>query len=208
MEAAGVSASQVHHCFDAKRGLVSAVIDRLIEASLNSRRPVLDQLDSFESLQAWCDAAVEGRRRRHCEGGCEIGSLAGELAESDAATRAEPLNAFERWEAPLPEDLARMQQRGELSADADVHDLATALPAAVQGGSLLPRTRRGTHPLKTATDSAIAYVETFATKPRPADWNTASGRVHGVCVSRPASRASRAACTRLSHSSLTRILLT
>lgn len=169
LEAAGVSASQVYHYFGDKRGLISAVIDHQITAVLDGQRPFLDHLDSFEALQAWCDAAVEGQRRRQCEGGCGIGSLASELVESDAATRAELVNAFERWETPIREGLARMQQRGELSADADVHDLATAMLAAIQGGLLLTQIRRSTHPLTAATDAAIAHIKAFATKPRASE---------------------------------------
>ena len=160
-QTAGVSASQIYHYFGDKRGLVRAVIDHQIEASLDGQRPILDHLDSFEALRAWCDAAVAGQERREYEGGCEIGSLAGELVEIDPATRADLVEAFERWERPIREGLARMQARGDLSADADVHDLATVMLTAIQGGLLLTQIRRSAHPLKVATDAAIAYVETF-----------------------------------------------
>ncbi|MFJ8613569.1 TetR/AcrR family transcriptional regulator [Streptomyces sp. NPDC093675] len=162
LHAAGVSASQVYHYFGDKRGLVSAVIDHQIEASLNSQRPVLDRLDSFEALHAWCDAAVAGQERRNCEGGCEIGSLASELVETDATLRADLVAAFERWEAPIREGLARMQQRGEISADADVRNLATAMLAAIQGGLLLTQIHRDPRPLRAATNAAIAHIESFA----------------------------------------------
>ncbi|MCO6003562.1 TetR/AcrR family transcriptional regulator [Actinoallomurus purpureus] len=161
-QAAGVSASQIYHYFGDKRGLVRAVIDHQTEASLDGQRPILDHLDSFEALRAWCDAAVANQERRQCEGGCEIGSLASELVETDDATRADLVEAFERWERPIREGLARMQKRGELSADADVHDLATMMLAAIQGGLLLTQIRRSTHPFKTATDAALAHIETFA----------------------------------------------
>jgi TetR/AcrR family transcriptional repressor of nem operon len=165
-QAAGVSASQIYHYFGDKRGLVRAVIDHQIEASLDGQRPILDHLDSFEALRAWCDAAVAGQERRRYEGGCEIGSLASELVETDAAARADLAEAFERWERPIREGLTRMQARGDLSADADVHDLATVMLTAVQGGLLLTQIRRSAHPLKIATAAAVAYVETFATADR------------------------------------------
>jgi TetR/AcrR family transcriptional regulator, transcriptional repressor for nem operon len=162
-QAAGVSASQIYHYFGDKRGLVRAVIDHQIEASLDSQRPILDHLDSFEALHVWCDAAVAGQQRRNCEGGCEIGSLAGELVETDATARADLVEAFDRWESPIREGLTRMRERGDLSPDADVHDLATMMLAAIQGGLLLTQIRRSTHPLKIATDAAIAHIKTFAT---------------------------------------------
>lgn len=167
-QTAGVSASQIYHYFGDKRGLVRAVIDHQIEASLDGQRPILDHLDSFDALHAWCDAAVAGQERRQYEGGCEIGSLASELVETDAAARADLVEAFERWERPIRDGLARMRARGDLSADADVHDLATVMLTAIQGGLLLTQIRRSAHPLKIATDAAVAHIETFATRP-PAD---------------------------------------
>ncbi|MDN3354798.1 TetR/AcrR family transcriptional regulator [Actinomadura sp. DC4] len=163
-QAAGVSASQIYHYFGDKRGLVRAVIDHQIEASMDGQRPILDHLDSFDALRAWCDAAVEGQRRRDCEGGCEIGSLAGELVETDPVARADLVEAFDRWERPIRDGLSRMRDRGDLSPEADPHDLATMMLAALQGGLLLTQIRRSTHPLKIATDAAIAHIETFATR--------------------------------------------
>ena len=144
------------------------MIDHQIEASLDGQRPILDHLDSFEALHAWCDAAVADQQRRNCEGGCEIGSLAGELVETHASARADLVEAFDRWERPIRHGLARMRERGDLSPDADVHDLATMMLAAIQGGLLLTQVRRSVHPLKTATDAAIAHIKTFGTGERPA----------------------------------------
>jgi TetR/AcrR family transcriptional regulator, transcriptional repressor for nem operon len=99
--AAQVSASQIYHYFGHEQGLVRAVIEHQIEATLNGQRPMLDYLDSFKALRAWCDAVAARHESRGCEGGCEIGSLASELAESDDATRTDLAAAFDRWEAPF-----------------------------------------------------------------------------------------------------------
>jgi hypothetical protein len=127
---------------------------------------MLDQLDSFEALRAWCDAFAARLESQGCEGGCEIGSLASELAESDDATRADLVAAFDRWEAPFRDGLARMQHRGELRSDVDAAELATAMMAAVQGGILLSQLRRSSDALRQATAAAIGYIETFAV-PQP-----------------------------------------
>ncbi|MFC0509033.1 TetR/AcrR family transcriptional regulator [Micromonospora costi] len=161
-QAAKVSASQIYHYFGDKSDLVRAVIRHQIERTLEGQRPLLDRLDSFEALRAWCDEAVEVQKRRNCEGGCEIGSLASELVETCELMRGELVAAFDRWEAPIREGLRRMRETGVLVADADVDHLATAMLAAVQGGLLLTQVRRSPEPLRAATDAAIGYVETFA----------------------------------------------
>ncbi|MGI8333813.1 TetR/AcrR family transcriptional regulator [Actinomadura scrupuli] len=162
LEAAGVSASQVYHYFGDKHGLVRAVIAHQIEVALEHQRPVLDRLDSFEALELWRDGVIAVQRARDCRGGCEIGSLAGELVETDAVARADLVAAFDRWETPIRTGLRAMQRRGELSADADPARLATAMLAAVQGGLLLTQVRRSTEPLYAAITAVIDHIRTFA----------------------------------------------
>ncbi|WP_055692889.1 TetR/AcrR family transcriptional regulator [Streptomyces prasinopilosus] len=157
--AAGVSASQIYHYFGDKQGLVLAVIDHQTDAQLARQRPLLDSLDSIEALRAWCDTAGSRQDARGCEGGCEIGSLAGELADSDQSARARLVSAFDRWEEPIRSGLARMQARGELSEHADTAALATALLAAVQGGMLLSQVRRSSTAYRQAVSAVIDHIE-------------------------------------------------
>ena len=164
--AAGVSASQIYHYFGDKQGLVRAVIAHQIEATLVGQGPMLERLDSFEAIRAWCDAFATRLESQSCERGCELGALASELAESDDTTRADLVEAFDRWEAPFRDGLALMQQRGELRGDVDTAELATAIMAAVQGGVLLSQLRRSSTPLRQATAAAVGYIETLAT-PQP-----------------------------------------
>lgn len=161
--AAGVSASQLYHYFTDKQALVHAVVERQGQAVLDGQQPLLGHLDSFDALQAWRDLLVVGQRRRHCSGGCVIGSLASELAESDVQARQRLAGSFARWQAHIRDGLTRMRERGELRPDADPDRLALALLAAVQGGLLLDQTRRDTAPLEAALDAMIAYIHGFAT---------------------------------------------
>lgn len=163
LKAAEVSASQVYHYFGDKQGLVRAVIAYQVEATLSKQRPLLDRLDSFEALEMWRDGAIAFQLAKDCEGGCEIGSLACELAETNEEARADLADGFARWEAPIRNGLAAMQERGELSPSADTAQLATALLAAMQGGVLLSQVRRSTESLYSALTAAISYIRTFAT---------------------------------------------
>lgn len=160
--AAGVSASQLYHYFADKQALVHAVVERQGQAVLDGQQPLLGQLDSFEALAAWRDLLVDGQRQRHSSGGCVIGSLASELAESDDHARQSLADSFARWQAHIRDGLTRMRDSGQLRPDADPDRLALALLAAVQGGLLLDQTRRDTAPLETALDAMIAHIHTFA----------------------------------------------
>ncbi|THJ74445.1 TetR/AcrR family transcriptional regulator [Candidatus Frankia alpina] len=154
--AAGVSASQIYHYFGDKQGLVLAVIDHQTDAKLAQQRPLLD---SIEALREWCDRAGDRQDAMGCEGGCEIGSLASELAERDQSVRTGLAAAFDRWEDPIRSGLARMQARGELSESADIAALATAVLAAIQGGMLLSQVRRSSTAYRQAVSAVIDHIE-------------------------------------------------
>jgi TetR/AcrR family transcriptional repressor of nem operon len=153
--ATGTSKSQLYHYFADKSALVRAVVDRQVAAVLQSQSPELDALDSMEALQAWRDRVVALNAQVACVGGCPMGRLANELAESDPAARAALRDGFRTWQARLAAGLRSMQERGELHAGTDVDALALGLVAAAQGGLLLTQTTRSTAPLEAALDLAL-----------------------------------------------------
>ncbi|MFE1962009.1 TetR/AcrR family transcriptional regulator [Streptomyces sp. NPDC059479] len=161
---AGVSASQLYHYFTDKDDLIRAVIAHQTDGILAAQRPVLDELDSFENLYRWRDLLVDLQEQRNCVGGCPIGSIAAELADNDPHARADLVDSFERWEAPIREGLARMRTRGDLRPDTDTDALALTLLVALQGGLLLTQTRRNTTPLRTGLDAVLAHIRTYATE--------------------------------------------
>ncbi|CAL9551374.1 putative HTH-type transcriptional regulator YxaF [Streptomyces sp. enrichment culture] len=162
--AAGVSASQIYHYFGDKQGLVLAVIDHQTDARLAQQRPLLDHLDSIEALREWCDRAGDRQDAAGCEGGCEIGSLASELADTAPAARTGLAAAFDRWESPIRSGLERMKARGELNEHADPAVLATALLAAIQGGMLLSQVRRSSTAYRQAVTTVIDHIESYVVR--------------------------------------------
>ncbi|HEY4279676.1 MAG TPA: TetR/AcrR family transcriptional regulator [Conexibacter sp.] len=161
-DAAGVSSSQLYHYFADKHALVRAVIAFQTEAVLDAQQPHLGELDSIEALRAWGDHVVSIQRGLAFQGGCPIGSLAGELSEVDPDARADLADGFERWEGAIRVGLRAMHERGDLAADADPDKLALALLAAVQGGLLLTQVRREPAPLRAALDTVLDRIESLA----------------------------------------------
>ncbi len=157
-QAARVSGSQLYHYFSDKAALVRAVIARQAEAVLGGQRPWLSRLDSLESLRAWRDLLVNSQRRRQCQGACPIGSLASELADTDAQARADLADTFGQWAAAIGAGLQAMQDRGDLRPEAAPGQLAFALLAAAEGGLLLSKTLRDTAPLEAALDTVIRHI--------------------------------------------------
>ena len=161
--AAGVSSSQLYHYFADKHALVLAVIEHQTDEVLAAQEPFLARLDSLDALRAWRDLLVDLQRRLQCRGGCPIGTLGSELAETDPDARARVGSGFARWEAGIRDGLRAMHARGELRADVDPDDLALATLAALQGGLVLTQIRRETTPLEVALDAMLAHIASLTT---------------------------------------------
>ena len=156
--AAGVSSSQIYHYFADKEALVRAVIEYQNETIVGGQEPMFARLDSMAGLRAWRDFLVAQQRAQNCRGGCPMGSLGSELAETDPRARAAVATAFGRWEAGIRRGYQAMDDRGELAADADPGRLAIATLAALQGGLLLAQIRRSAEPLEAALDTMLAHI--------------------------------------------------
>ena len=153
--ATGTSKSQLYHYFADKAALVRAVVERQVMQVLEAQSPELDRLDSLPALRAWRDRVVALNAEVACAGGCPLGRLASELAETDPAARAALVSGFGQWQGRLTAGLRAMQERGELDRDADAAALALGLLAAAQGGLLLAQTTRTTTALEAALDLAL-----------------------------------------------------
>ena len=158
LAAARVSNSQLYHYFSDKNALVRAVIEHQADQIIDGQRPLLDELDSLAAFEQWRDMLVGVQRQRHCEGGCPLGSLSSELAETNEPARTALAAGFDRWEAPIRDGLRRMRDRGELQDDTDVDRLALGTLAALQGGLLLTQAKRDAGPLEAALDLAISQI--------------------------------------------------
>ncbi|WP_099158250.1 TetR/AcrR family transcriptional regulator [Virgibacillus ndiopensis] len=158
---AQVSSSQLYHYFKEKRELVKAVIIYQTEKVLSTQESLVIQLDSIEALKTWRDAIVQLQNERQCRGGCPIGSLASELSDIDTDARSELEVGFMQWENFIRKGLRTMQERGELSTNANPDELALALLTTLQGGLLLTQVRKETLPLEVGLDSMLTHISSF-----------------------------------------------
>jgi len=165
MAASGVSKSQLYHYFMDKDALVLEVIALQAERVLAAQQPHLGALNSLRALRAWGQAIVRLNELVQMRG-CPLGSLANELANTSESARKRLDESFSMWRERIETGLAEMQQRGELAASADPHDLALALLGAVEGGLLLAKTAQSGRPLEIAIDMAIDHVARHVTARR------------------------------------------
>jgi TetR/AcrR family transcriptional regulator, transcriptional repressor for nem operon len=161
LAASATSKSQFYQHFEDKTELVYEVINLRADDVLSWQRLRLEKVDSFRGLYQWRDAMVQRCALRRGLWGCELGSLAAELSDTDDKARASLSAYFAEWRGLLAAALARMRDTGVLRADIDARALATGLLAAVEGGYLLSQTARDPRLMQAALDMAIGHVASF-----------------------------------------------
>jgi TetR/AcrR family transcriptional regulator, transcriptional repressor for nem operon len=154
--AAAVSGSQLYHYFPDKDDLVQAVIDHRARTIAGNQREA--DLGGPDGLRAWRDTVIAQARSSNGKGGCPLGSLAGQLAETDPDARALIAAGFEQSSAAISDGLRRLQAAEHLPASIDADDYAITLLAAVQGGLLFAQVQQNTRPLETAVDTILALT--------------------------------------------------
>ena len=112
-------------------------------------------------MSARRDFLVEHQRQLGCRGGCPIGALGAEVAETDAAARLAAARGLRRWEGRICDGFRAMHTRGGLPTGTDPDDLALATLAALQGGLLLTQLQRDTKPLEVALDAMLDRIQTL-----------------------------------------------
>ena len=161
--ASGSSKSQLYRHFSDKEALVREVIAlRAIEV-LEREARYLRRADSFRGLERWRRAVLQRVSMRNGAFGCELGSLAHELADQDDYARTDLERHFGSWKSLLADTFLRMQENGTLGPDAEPEELATGLMAALQGGYLLAQASRSPEPMRIALEMAFVRIRTFAT---------------------------------------------
>ena len=101
---------------------------------------------------------IKAVRTTKARGGCPLGSLGGQLAESDPEARALIAAGFEEWSCAISDGLRALSAAGQLRAGIDPDDLALTLLAALQGGLLLSQLQRSTRPLERAIGTVLGLA--------------------------------------------------
>ncbi len=154
--AAGVSGSQMSRFFPDEDEFVQAVIDYQADAIVNRNRHTLS---SANGVEAWRNMVMTAAKRTKAKGGCQLGSLVGQLAEGKPEKHERCIAAgFDPWAAAIGDGLRPLHADGKLPSGIDPDDLAVTLLATLQGGLLLAQVQRSTRPFETAVDTLLALT--------------------------------------------------
>jgi len=168
--AAAAGRSQLYYYFSGKKGLVEAVIHYQAEGILTSSRTALG-LSTWEAWEDWRTGTVRYYALHSCKGGCPLGSLASELADTHEEARHHLSLNFRRWEQIFHDGLQSMKSAGLLDDAADPKRLAVVLITSLEGGLLMSQTHRDVTYLDVALEGALRLVRHHAR----AEWERPSG---------------------------------
>ncbi|MBO1756564.1 TetR/AcrR family transcriptional regulator [Allobranchiibius sp. CTAmp26] len=153
--AAEVSGSQMYHYFPDKDELLQAVIAYQADAIVSRNRHALS---GVHGVEAWRDMVISAAKRTKAKGGCQLGSLVGQLAETDPEARALIAGGFDQWSATIADGLRSLHADGKLQPGIDPDDLATTLLATLEGGLLLAQATGSIGPFETAIDTLLTLA--------------------------------------------------
>jgi len=157
--AAGVSKSQLYHYFADRDELVVVAVARRCDLVLEELTLALGSVGTLAELEEALGGFAGAYEQRLS--GCPVGTLAGQVAESNDSARVRVADAFDRWEELFHDALERMRERGELRQDTPSPALATAMLASLEGGMLLGQVRRSVASLHIAMEAALRAVREY-----------------------------------------------
>lgn len=164
----GAGKGNFYHYFRSKEDLGYAILDRLVrsfaERTLDPvfgdpRRPPLEQVEAFFQV------ILDTQRSRNCVGGCPMGNLATELADSHEGFRRRLCEAFDGWRARVAGALARARADGTLADEVDPDALARFVVAGLEGAILMTKVQKDIGVLETCVAELRRHLQLYAREP-------------------------------------------
>jgi TetR/AcrR family transcriptional repressor of nem operon len=141
----GAGKGNFYHYFRSKEDLGYAILDRLFDRfEARTLAPIFGDhaQEPLGQVEAFLDEVLATQRARKCVGGCPLGNLATELADTHEGFRQRLANGFEHWRQYLAVALTRAQVLGTLAPDVDPEALARFLVAGMEGAILLTKVQK------------------------------------------------------------------
>jgi TetR/AcrR family transcriptional repressor of nem operon len=145
LQESGAGKGNFYHYFRSKEDLGYAILDRLLERfETRTLRPIFEDSERrpLDQVDAFLDQILATQRAGKCVGGCPIGNLATELADTHEGFRQRLADGFERWRHYLAAALTRARATGALASEVEPDAVARFLVAGIEGAILLTKVQK------------------------------------------------------------------
>jgi TetR/AcrR family transcriptional repressor of nem operon len=162
IEAAGIAKAQFHQHFKSKPELAGAVLRYYFEGLAAGIGPVKYELDSWDDFEECLRGHIEFQRKFKMTRSCPIGTLGGELKESDDLTRQALSLILDLMLARLESFFSREKMAGRLASNADVERMANLCVAIIQGAMLAGKIGRNHRCVEVVFEDLLAHLKRYA----------------------------------------------
>ncbi len=141
----GVKKGNLYFYFKSKDELGYAVLNRFTEDFMQSHQHLAAKPGRpLQKIYGMLDRMEQSLREKNCRGGCPFGNFAIEMSDIHEGFRKRVEKVFDAWTLQLQEVLDSAKQDGELNRSLDTQALAQLLVAAMEGATMLAKTKKDT----------------------------------------------------------------
>lgn len=155
----GVKKGNLYFYFKSKDALGYAVLNRFTEEFIQHQHLATKAGRPLQKIYGMLDRMEQSLRERSCRGGCPFGNFAIEMSDIHEGFRKRVEKVFDVWTYQLQEILDAAKQDGELHRSLDTLALAQLLVAAMEGATMLAKTKKDTKAFRNCARSLRALID-------------------------------------------------
>lgn len=157
----GVKKGNLYFYFKSKDELGYAVLNRFTEDFMQHQQHHLTNKTDrpLQIIYGMLDSMEQHLREMSCRGGCPFGNFAIEMSDIHEGFRKRVEKVFDLWIDQLQRVLDAAKQKGALNSSVDSRALAQLLVAAMEGATMLSKTKKNAKTFRNCAQSLRALLE-------------------------------------------------
>jgi TetR/AcrR family transcriptional repressor of nem operon len=155
----GVKKGNLYFYFKSKDRLGYAVLDRYTDDFTHRYQEIAVMPGRpLQKIYGMLDQMERSLREKKCRGGCPFGNFAIEMSDIHEGFRKRVEKVFDAWTHQLQTVLDSAKQNGELNRSLDTQALAQLLVAAMEGATMLAKTKKDAKAFRNCARSLRALL--------------------------------------------------
>jgi TetR/AcrR family transcriptional repressor of nem operon len=149
-----VKKGNLYFYFRSKDELGYAVLDRCTEEFIQRYLGFASKPGrSLQKIYFMLNEMEQSLRKNNCKGGCLFGNFAIEMSDIHEGFRERVEKVFDVWALQLREVLDSAKRQGEINRAVNTEALAQLLVAAIEGATMLAKTKKDPKAFRSCTQS-------------------------------------------------------
>lgn len=157
LDAVNIPKGSFYNYFDSKEDFAAKVIQHYVDPFVLRLAAHLQQseTDALAAMQHYFDELIAQVEKNDFKGGCLLGNLMGEVADTSSLCQQSLKVAVNRFRELLQSGLAKAQQQGTVRADKSAEDMADLLINTWQGALLRAKIEKSSRPIRQCCEDLL-----------------------------------------------------